>query len=198
VRIAVADSCPAMRLGITAILSQNNIEIVGETGDGEELLLLVQERRPDLVVLSINLAGKLNGVEVCRRIKVLPNAPYVLVHTAYNFAEAISSCAQAGADSCLHAHTDPEEFLDALHRTAAGEPVWEVGRHIKEERSAGDPISAEGDQLTPREIEVLGLKLRRHLNAEIAEELGISVHTVKHHVTRIHKKLAVTKLKRFL
>ncbi len=64
-KIAVADGCPAMRVGLKVILSQNNIEIAGETSDGEELLLLVQNLRPDLVILSLDLAGKLDGVEAC-------------------------------------------------------------------------------------------------------------------------------------
>jgi two-component system, NarL family, response regulator LiaR len=196
IRVIIVDRLPTMRVGLRVILSQEEIEVVGEIGDGNGALRLVQELRPDLVILGLNLPGRPDGVRTCQLIKEVSNAPYVLIHTDYDFAEGISPCAAAGADSYLHKSTDSEDLLDAVYRTAAGEPVWEVGRHIREERSVRG-TTLEGNRLSPKEMEVLALKIHRRSNAEIAEKLSVSIHTVKHHVTSIHKKLGMKSLKRF-
>jgi DNA-binding NarL/FixJ family response regulator len=164
------------------------MQIVGEAGTGEEALRLVTEAAPDLVVLDLNLAGKPSGIELCRRIKVLPGAPYILIFTAYNLAEDVASRSLSGANGYLHKCSDSEELLDTMRRVAAGENVWEARERVGERR----PVihaALEDAHLTPRELEVLAMKLRRRTNAEIASSLHISLNTVKHHVTSIYKKL---------
>jgi DNA-binding NarL/FixJ family response regulator len=195
VRIVVADSCPVMRIGLKTILSQVG-RVVGETSHSEELLQLARRLRPDLVVLNLNLSGKPGGIEICRGIKDSFDAPCLLVHTAHNYAEHLSSCAQAGVDGYLHTHSKPAEFVDALHRIIAGEPVWEIGRDLKQEELI-DSTTTDDCHLTSRECEVMRLKFQRHSNAEIARLLGISIHTVKHHVTHINKKVQTDKVVRF-
>ncbi len=187
VKVIVADGHPAMRCGLGSFLNVPRVEIIGETGCGHEALRLVKESKPNLVILGLTLVG-MDGVRTCQEIKALLYAPYVLVHSAYNFARDISSRIVAGADSYLHKRTRREELLDAVCRTAAGKNLWEVGEHVGEERSIME-IASNGQRLTPREVEVLAHKLRRHPNAWIAEELSISVHTVKHHVTNIYRKI---------
>ena len=91
-KIVLVDGHPAMRLGLKDLLNANGMWVAGESGNGDEALRLVEEMRPDLVVLDLNLAGETNGVELCSRIKSLPGAPYVLVHTAHNFARDVSPC----------------------------------------------------------------------------------------------------------
>lgn len=180
IKVIIADGHPAMRRGLGSFLNVPHVKIIGETGCGHETLRLVKESKPDLVILGLNLVG-MDGIRTCQKIKALPDAPHVLVHSAYNFARDISSCIAAGADSYLHKRVHREELLDAICRTAVGKKVWEVGEHVGEERSVVE-IASNGQQLTSREVEVLAHKLRRHPNAWIAGELGISVHTVKHHV----------------
>lgn len=81
-----------IREGQRAILrAEEDVQVVGEADTGEEALRLVTEASPDLVVLDLNLVGKLNGIELCRRIKALPDPPYVLVFTGYDLAEGGAS-----------------------------------------------------------------------------------------------------------
>lgn len=189
-RVGVVDGHPVTRLGLKTLLLATNMRLVAETGNGDEALYLVEEGRPDLVVIGLNLTEEPDGIEVCRRIKSLPDPPYVLVHAAYNLAEDVSSCFLAGADSYLHKSTDLEELLDAARRTAVGEHIWRPGERVGEPRSRIDTTPG-GTPLSRREQEVLALLLRHYSNREIAEALHISLPTVKNHISAVFKKLAV-------
>lgn len=130
VRVLIADRCPATCFGLRELLgSAGDVEVVGECDNAGETLRLVEEMQPDLVVLDLGLAGEVDGVELCYRIKGLPEAPYVLVYTDHNFTESISSCIAAGVDSYLHKRTTCEELLESAQRTAAGEKLWNVAEH---------------------------------------------------------------------
>jgi DNA-binding NarL/FixJ family response regulator len=122
-------------------------------------------------------------------MKALPEAPYVLVFTAGDVAGELPSDRVAGIDGYLDKRSSSEELLDSTRRVAAGEKVWKKGGPTGER----DGVSPEGPPLTPREMEVLAMKLQRRTNAEIAAALHISLNTVKHHVTSIYKKLAKTR-----
>lgn len=165
--------------------------MVGECVEGREALRLVEEVRPDLVVLDLGLTDEVDGIELCRRIKSLPEAPYLLVYTDHNFAESLSSCLLAGVDSYLHKRSTCEEFLDAIRRTVAGERVWKIEEHFSETKPATCADLDDAD-LTPRERDVITLKLHHYTNSEIAAELYISIHTVKHHLTSVYRKLGRT------
>jgi two-component system response regulator DevR len=192
-RVAIIDGHPITRTGLKTVLgTEEDIQIVGETESGGEALRLIAEAAPDLAVLGLNLVGEPDGVEVCRQIKTMPDAPHVLVFTAYNFAEDMASSMLAGADSYLHKRSSTEVLLDTVRRTVSGEKIWDVGERVGDPRSALRTTS-EGARLTHRELEVLALKLRRRTNAEIADALGISLDTAKHHVTNIYKKLGKTR-----
>ncbi|HEV3476322.1 MAG TPA: response regulator transcription factor [Rubrobacteraceae bacterium] len=188
-RVVVVDGHPVTREGQRAVLSaEGDMQIVGEAGTGEEALRLVTEAAPDLVVLDFNLAGKPNAIDLCRQIKALPAAPYILIFTAYNLAEDVPSRSLREANGYLHKCSDREELLDTVRRVATGEKVWEAGEGSGE-RGAVIHAALEDARLTRRELEVLAMKLRRRTNAEIANALHISLNTVKHHVTSIYKKL---------
>lgn len=186
-RVVLVDGHPAVRLGLKDLMNANDIRVVGESGDGDEAVRLVEEMRPDIVVLDLNLAGETSGTELCRRIKSLPEAPYVLVYTAYGFAEDVSSCLLAGAESYVHKRTACQELLNAVRRAATGEQVWLPGERAGERSYMH--IALQGTRLTPREREVLALLHRRYSNAEIAQKLHIGHQTTKNHVSSILRKL---------
>jgi two-component system response regulator DevR len=189
----VVDDHPVTREGQRSVLSaEGDIQIVGEADTGEEALRLVTEAAPDLVVLDLNLAGKPNGIELCRRIKALPDAPYILLFTDYDLAEDVASRTSAETNGYLHKRSGSEELLDTIRRVATGEKVWKARERVGEWGSVSH-AALEDAQLTPRELEVLAMKLRRRTNAEIADALHISLNTVKHHVTSIYKKLEKTR-----
>lgn len=192
-KVLIADGHPITRLGIKSLLLMTDARVVGEAGDGGEALRLVEETRPDLVIMDLNLQGEVDGAEVCRRTKsVGPRPPRVLVYTSGESAEEVSSCLLAGADGCLPKRAVNEELLDAIRRAAAGERVWDleelVASEVPKSRLRPEPKDA---RLTPKEREVVGLMLRRYTNARIAEELHLSLPTVKTHVRNILGKLGL-------
>ena len=189
-RVIVVDGHPVTRTGHVCLLNAASVRVVGEFGTGEEAFWLVGAMRPDLVVLALNLTGEMDGIETLLRMKALPDPPRVLVHTAYNSADDLTSCFLAGADGFVHKSAGREEFLEAVRSAASDEPVWLPGERVGDPRSLVDTTPA-GASLTPREREVLALMLRRHSNTEIAEALNISLRTVKNHVGAIFRKLPV-------
>ncbi len=113
--------------------------------------------------------------------------------TAGHFGGDLPADYLVEVDGYLHKGSSSEELLDSTRRVAAGEKVWK-GRGVMGEREDGAGASGlEGAPLTPRELEVLAMKLHRRTNAEIAAKLHISLNTVKHHVSSIYKKLAKTR-----
>jgi DNA-binding NarL/FixJ family response regulator len=189
-RVVLVDGYPLAREGLRAFFAVGrDLAVVGEADDGAGALRVVSEAAPDLVVLGFELARGPNGVEVCRALKALPAPPRVLVLTGHNFADAMLPFLLAGADSYLHRVSGRGATVDAARRTAAGEKVWDGAEAL------GDaaPIVGAGLEsvgLTARELEVLTLKHHRLTNADIAAQLNISRHTVKHHVSNIRRKLA--------
>lgn len=189
-RTAITDGHSAMRFGLKTFLVSEGVEVVGECATGEEATPMVQKCRPDVLVLGLNPTGETDGVQACRNVKALPEAPKVLIHTAYNFAEDVSSCFLAGADSYLHKSAGLGTLLNALRRTADGERVWMPGERVGEARS-GLAETPTRERLTAREKEVLALMLRRHSNAEIAQGLFMGLQTTKNHVSSILRKFGL-------
>jgi len=186
-KVVVVDTHPAARRGLREILNETgDIKVVGECGRGDEAARLVEEMRPELVVLSLDTAGETEGLEACRRLKALPEAPHVLVQSAFNYTKDLLSCLLAGADSCLHKHASCEEMLDAVRRTSSGERILRLGDSF-----TGEPYLSAADRLTPREREVVALVAERHTTAVIASRLHISPQTVKNHLRSAYRKLGI-------
>jgi DNA-binding NarL/FixJ family response regulator len=176
-----------MRLGLKGLLLTTEMSVVGEAEDGKGAVELAETLKPDLVVLGLNLTGEPDGVEVCQRMKSLPDPPLVLVHTAYNFADDVASCLLAGADGFVHKSVGHGRLLEAMRRVAAGARVWMPGEKVGEPRSRIDAAPS-GVELTPKEREVLAQMARGHSNAEIARRLYLSLPTIKTHVRNILRK----------
>lgn len=192
--VIIADGHPVTCLGIEKLLTSEGIEVCGMCQDGEKTISLVRELCPKLVVMDLNLAGTDDSVKTLREVKQLPESPQVLIHTTRELVECVSSCVLAGADSYLHKRVGCEELLSTVRRTILGEKIWNVGKYkLHPDNSLA--VVLESSRLTHREKEVLTLKFERRTNQEISWELGISVNTVKHHVTHIHKKLCTGNLR---
>jgi len=190
-RVVVADNHPAICFGLKEMLLRTDMRVVGESGNGEEVLRLVEELQPNLVILGLNLVGEMSVVEACRRIKALPNAPRVLVYTAYDFTDELSSSLLFEADGYLHKRACRDEILEAIRRTAAGERTWLPSDGTREPRSHLHAIH-QGVRLTPKEREVLVLVMYGCSNGKIAEKLYLGLPTVKTHVRSILRKLGVS------
>jgi DNA-binding NarL/FixJ family response regulator len=188
VRVGVVDGYPVSRAGLTAFLEgEPGITMIGEADDVEGALRLAAEERPDLIMLGYDLLRGPDGVQVCRSLKRTRIPPRVLALVGSNFAEARLPFFLAGADSYLHRRSDRTAIVNAVRRTFAGESVWDAPEGTESTSMLhGDPAAA---RLTSRELEVLTLKVHRHTNPEIARDLNLSLHTVKHHVSSIIRKL---------
>lgn len=191
-KVIVADGHSTIRFGLNKLAdATSDIMVAGESDNSDEVLCLVEELEPDLLILGLNLKGEKTGIEVCQETKALPEPPRVLVYAAYDFIEHIAFCLLGEADSYLHKSIGCVELLDAVRCTVAGERVWrlqETGTDVilrvhNTSNSAG---------LTAKEREVLVLLLCGCSNPEIAEKLYVAVPTVRTHVRSILRKLGAT------
>jgi DNA-binding NarL/FixJ family response regulator len=188
-RILLVDDHPTVRFGLKHLLASAD-EVVGEAENATDAVWLVQDLRPDLVLLDLRL-GEDSGIEVCREIKALPGAPRVLVFTAHASVEDIAGATLAGADGYLHKGVAGDKILDAVRRTHAGQRVWLLPAENEDEAADRIRETSGEARLTPKEKEVFALVLKRRTNPEIADELYISLYTVKNHVSSILRKLGL-------
>ena len=189
-RILLVDDHPTVRFGLKHLLRSAGDEVVGEAGNAAEAVRLAGELHPDLVLLDLRL-GEDSGIEVCREIKAMPDAPRVLVFTAHASVDDIAGATLAGADGYLHKGVAGEELLDAIRRVHAGGRAWLWPAGNEEEATIRVQGASAEARLTPKEKEVFALVLKRRTNAEIAGELYISLYTVKNHVSSILRKLGL-------
>jgi DNA-binding NarL/FixJ family response regulator len=198
IRVLIVDDQALVRAGFRMILeSEEDIEIVGEAGDGLEALEAVQQLRPDVVLMDIRMPN-LDGLEATRRILDADGeGPRVLMLTTFDLDEYVYEALRAGASGFMLKDTPPEQLVAAIHVIASGDALLSptITKRVIEEFISRPPstISPERppklDELTARELEVLGFMARGFSNAEIARDLFVSETTVKTHVARILMKL---------
>jgi DNA-binding NarL/FixJ family response regulator len=193
VAVSIVEDDPQARKIIAGWISRaSGFRLAGDWGDAESALKLLPEKKPDVVLMDINLPG-MNGVEAVRRLKpVLPATQFVML-TVYEDADHIYNALSAGATGYLLKQTPREELLSALgevHR--GGSPMTSnIARKVVQAfKQTSAPIPP-GQELSPREQEVLELLARGYLYKEIAERLNISVPTVNTYIRRMYEKLQV-------
>jgi DNA-binding NarL/FixJ family response regulator len=198
IRVLIVDDQRLVRAGLRVLLEQaGDIEVVGEAGDGAEALALVQRRNPDIVLMDVRMPV-LDGLEASRRLlATYAGSVAVIVLTTFDADEYVYEALRAGASGFLLKDTPEEQLLESIRIVAAGDAIIAPGvtkRLI--ERFALQPEPGETDEgavaeLTAREREVLLQVARGRSNAEIAEALVLSSHTVKTHVARTLMKLGL-------
>jgi len=196
IRIAIADDHAVFRQGTRSLLEkEDDLEVVGEAGDGEEAVRLIERTKPDVAIVDIAMP-KLNGVEVTRRVKLQSPATAVLILTAYDDDEYVFALLEAGAAGYLLKDVDSSEVVGAIRAVRAGESVLHpaiarkvIGRFTSSARKTGHvELSVE---LSEREMQILRMASRGMGNRDIAGELFISTRTVQGHLSSIFNKLGV-------
>ncbi|MFI0985931.1 response regulator [Streptomyces exfoliatus] len=199
IRVVLADDQTLVRAGFRSILSdEEDLEVVGEAGDGERAIALARELRPDVVLMDIRMPV-LDGLEATRRITADERLEgvRVVVLTTFDADDHVYGALRAGASGFLVKDTEPMELLHAVRVVARGDALISpaVTRRLIAEfagRAERQPDpSPRLNALTEREREVLGLVGAGLSNDEIAGRLVLSPATAKTHVSRIMTKLAV-------
>jgi DNA-binding NarL/FixJ family response regulator len=197
IRVVLVDDQPLVRAGFRMLLDvEDDIEVVGEAGDGNAALDLVTASKPDVVLMDIRMPG-LDGLEALARINASPalDGVKVLVLTTFELDEYVFDALRQGASGFLVKHTQPADLVRAVREVAAGEALLSpsVTRRLIGEfasRPARADVAPRGmDVLTDREREVVALVAEGLTNDEIAAELVVSPATARTHVSRAMVKL---------
>jgi DNA-binding NarL/FixJ family response regulator len=196
IRVVLADDQVLVRAGFRALLdAQDDIEVVGEAGDGEQAVRLATELTPDVVLMDIRMPGT-DGLAATRRISAdgqLADVRVVIL-TTFELDEYVFEAIRSGASGFLVKDTEPDELVQAVRVVAGGDALLSPGvtrRLIGEFAArAKAPHDTGGlDELTDREQEVLALVADGLSNTEIAKRLYLSPATAKTHVSRAMIKL---------
>jgi NarL family two-component system response regulator LiaR len=190
VRVVIVDDHVVVRQGLRAFLeAQDDIEIVGEAGDGEEAVRVVRDLVPDIVLMDL-VMPKLDGVAAIREVRALSPSTSVIVLTSYVDDDKVFAAVKAGAAGYLLKDVQPSELADAIRTVNGGEALLHPAVAAKLMQEFAEPRrTAPASNLTEREVEVLRLVARGMANKEIARELGVAEKTVKTHVSNILQKL---------
>jgi DNA-binding NarL/FixJ family response regulator len=196
IRVVVADDQLLVRTGLTMILNaQPGIEVVGEATDGLEAVAVARELRPDVCLFDIRMPG-IDGVEATRQLAGpgVEDPLAVVVITTFDLDEYVHGALKAGARGFLLKDAGPELLVQAIHAAANGDALIspDITRRLLTtlaglERSG--PSAQPIEPLTEREEEVLLTVARGRTNSEIADELHITLSTVKTHVAALMNKL---------
>jgi DNA-binding NarL/FixJ family response regulator len=201
IRVALVDDQALFRTGIRMLVaSQDDLEVVGEAGDGREAVELAASSRPDVILMDIRMPV-MDGIEATERIVAAAEArgapgPRIIVLTTFDLDEAATRAIRGGASGFLLKDADPEFLLAAIRTVHSGTAVLapsatrELFQHF-DSRAGSRPEPEAFATLTARERDVFLLAARGLSNSEIATGEFLSEATVKTHISRILSKLSL-------
>ncbi|WP_238007440.1 response regulator transcription factor [Dactylosporangium sp. AC04546] len=193
-RVVLVDDQPLIRSALRVLIADaEDLVVVGEAGTGDEAVALVAREAPDVVVMDIRMPG-MDGIEATRRIVASGAAARVLVLTTFDDDEYVYGALRAGASGFVVKDMALDDILGAVRVVAGGDAIVapRVTRLLVSHFVSDEPATAPRrvlDQITEREREVLTLIGQGRSNHEIADDLHITVATVKAHVARLLTKL---------
>jgi DNA-binding NarL/FixJ family response regulator len=188
-KVLIADDHPLMLQGIRrALEASEDIDVVGEARSGEEALALVERRRPDLVLLDLHMPG-LGGLDCVTELKrSWPDLKTVVISASDDRA-SIDSALLAGASAYILKSVSPMDIPSVLRQASAG-AVYHVPSASPPRRE--ETVTPGGPDLTPRETTILMAVADGLTTKAISQDLWLSEHTVKFHLTNIYRKLGVS------
>jgi NarL family two-component system response regulator LiaR len=193
IRILLVDDHEMVRMGVrTYLMTEPDLEVVGEAGSGERAVELARELRPDIVLMDLVMGG-MDGVEATRGVLTVSPQSKVLVVTSFLEDEKVMPALEAGASGYLLKTVLGDELVRSIRKVVQGETVLEpqvaakVVANLQKPKRETSPLAS----LTEREVEVLRLIAEGMTNQQIGETLFIGIKTVKTHVSNILAKLGV-------
>ncbi len=190
IRVMIVDDHAVVRSGLSKFLKVNkDLQLVGEASDGEEAIQLVPLRKPDVILMDLMMPG-VDGVAATREIHKKNPAVHIIALTSFSDQNMVQGALQAGAIGYLQKNVTAAELANAIRSANSGKMTLSPEAAQALASSVAQP-QIPGNQLTERERDVLRCMVRGRNNQEIAEELVISLGTVKFHVSNIFQKLGV-------
>jgi len=192
-RVLIADDHPVFRNGLRALLaSVPEMEVVGEATSGEEAIVLAATLQPDIVLMDLQMPG-VGGIAATRRI--LDTSPHIriLVITMFEDDDSVFAALRAGARGYMLKGASAAELVRAVGAVGDGESIFSpaIAQRLLDFFAAPHPVARPFPELTEREREVLTLIVQGQANPAIATGLGLSLKTVRNHVSNIFSKLHV-------
>ncbi|MEX2246590.1 MAG: response regulator transcription factor [Dehalococcoidia bacterium] len=193
-RLMIVDDHEVLRMGLRAALEvEPDFTVVAEASNGGEAIERARAHHPDIVLMDVRMDG-IDGIEACREIRnELPDTK-VLMLTSFAEEETVVAALLAGAAGYVLKNVARARLLEALRAVARGDSLLDskVTKSVLERLIGGQPAET-GDELTPREREVLVLIAQGATNKEIAAQLVVSENTARNHVSHILGKLGFSR-----
>jgi NarL family two-component system response regulator LiaR len=191
IRVLIVDDHAIVRKGIRALLAEiEDIEVVGEAGDGQEAVAQADAVDPDVILMDLVMPGT-DGIEATRQITKQEGGSRILVLTSFAGDDKVFPAIKAGALGYLLKDSEPADLVEAIHQVHRGEPSLQpsIAQKVLQELQRPAARRPTPDPLTNREMEVLRLVAKGLSNPEIAQRLVITEATVRTHVSNILGKL---------
>lgn len=195
--VLIVDDHPLFRGGLRQVIASDpHFDLVGEAGDGEEALKLIQEKKPEVAVLDVNLPG-MSGLEVTRMLQIRRLPTRVIMLTMHKEEETCNRALDVGAMGFVLKENASEEILKAIAAVAKGEHYLSstISGYLVRRRNRAESLAAKKpglDDLTKAERRILKLIAEKKTSREIGAELFISPRTVEAHRANICVKLELT------
>ena len=196
IRVIIADDHAIVRQGIMHVLEEiPGLEVIADASNGQEVLDLLEEHEPNLLVLDISMPNK-TGLEVAKELRGKGSEVPILILSMHDNPEYVLEAVRSGADGYILKDTGPAELRDAVEAVHGGKEYFaervthQLSVALREELER-EQQRTRLDQLTGREREVLVRVADGRTNREIAEEFGISPRTVETHRERVMAKLRI-------